>query len=231
MSKSKPRAFVISMSRLVVFRSGILVFALAAAAWRINESSRLREVPFATKNRPPEAAPLCPWREPGTDLTSFFPSTTRYEVETRILSGLRLELAERLGRVPSGDENALRVYPVFCAQIPLGVVLTRRVKGEFGGIELVLAVNTNQEICGLRLQRLREPMAIASALGNSHWLGSFDGKSVHCPLKLGQDIPEVPADARNSAEAIVDGVRDLLVLLAASNDAGQTQGMATSHHR
>src|SRR5438045_8614756 len=54
---------------------------------------------------PPEAAPLCPWREPESDLKAFFPQATRYSVEPRILSGVRLELQQRLGRFPTGDEN------------------------------------------------------------------------------------------------------------------------------
>jgi Na+-translocating ferredoxin:NAD+ oxidoreductase RnfG subunit len=139
-----------------------------------------------------------------------------------------LELAARLGRTPSGDENALRVYPVYQEKIPLGVVLTRRVKGEHGGIEIVAAVSTNQQICGLRLQRLREPEFGAAALQDSEWLRSFDGKTADDPWRLGKDIPDVPSEARASAESIVEGVRDSLILLAA---ASPERGLAaTPHH-
>lgn len=171
---------------------------------------------------------MCPWREPENDLKMFFPNATGYKVETRVLSGLRLELAARLGRAPTGDENALRVYPVYQEQTQLGVVLTRRVKGELGAIELVMAVNTNQQICGLRLQRLREPEAIAAILQSSQWLQSFDGKRADSSWQLGKEIPDVPADAHTSAEAIIDGVRSSLILLATANEArGLT---ATPHH-
>jgi len=158
----------------------------------------------------------------------FFPGATGYTTETRILSGQRLELAARLGRTPTGDENALRVYSIHQEQTPLGVVLTRRVKGDLGVIEVVLAVNPSQQICGLRLQRLREPEATAAALQSSEWLRSFDGKRADSSWQLGKEIPDVPADARTSAEAIVDGVRSSLILLAAENDA---RGLpATPHH-
>ena len=158
----------------------------------------------------------------------FFPGATGYTTETRILSGQRLELAARLGRTPTGDENALRVYSVQHEQTPLGVVLTRRVKGALGAIEVVLAVNTNQQICGLRLQRLREPEASAASLQSSEWLRSFEGKRADSSWQLGKEIPDVPAGARISAEAIIDGVRSSLILLAIESESRRV--LATPHH-
>src|SRR5438045_5390435 len=151
------------MSRPVIFAAGALALLLVVVAWRISDSSP-SERPFEPGTQPPTAAPLCPWREPASDLKRFFPSATRSEPETRILSGQRLELAERLGRVPTGDENALHLHCCYEEQTPLGSVLTRRVKGAYGSIELVLAVGTNGHARGLRLQRLREPEPIAAAL-------------------------------------------------------------------
>src|SRR6266850_1565653 len=99
------------MSRSLIAAGALLVLG-GAAAWRVNERSA-PEVPFEAKSRPPQSAPLCPWREPAADLARFFPAATRYETETRILSGLRDELAQQLGRTPRGDENALHVYRVY----------------------------------------------------------------------------------------------------------------------
>src|SRR5882724_3075888 len=150
------------MSRPVIFGAGALALLLVVAAWRISDSSS-PERPFEPGTQLPQAAPLCPWRDPANDLKRFFPNATRYEPETRILSGQRLELAERLGRVPTGDENTLHLYRCYEEQTPLGAVLTRRVKGRYGAIELVLAVGSNGRACGLCLQRLREPEPIAAA--------------------------------------------------------------------
>ena len=216
-SRLRPLAFDINMSRPIAFWGGTMALVLAVAAWRISESSRAPEIPFETENRPPSLAPLCPWREPDNDLKLFFPDATRYELETRLLSGRRLELAERLGRIPTGDENALRVHPVYRGQTPLGMVLTRRVKGEFGAIELVLAIGTNQQVCGLRLQRLREPAASSAALQDSQWLRSFVGKRADSSWQPEREVPDLPAEARVSARAIVDGVRSVLILLATAN--------------
>jgi len=218
----------IDMSRPIIISVGAAIFLLALVAWRFNESSPSSETAFAPKSQPPSAAPLCPWREPENDLKQFFPGATRYERETRILSDRRVELAEQLGRIPTGDENALHVYCTYHEQTPLGVVMTRHVKGAYGAIELVLAVNTDGAVRGLRLQRLREPAPIAAALQNPDWLHSFEGRRAADSWKLGQDVPDVPEDARASAGAVVEGARSLLILLAM---AGQTHNpIVTQHH-
>ncbi len=208
------------MSRSATFGASALVLLLAVVAWRIIESSNSTEVPFQARTNPIDAAPLCPWREPDTDLQRFFPDATRYEAETRILSGLRLELAGRLGRTPAAEENALHLYRVFREREPLGTILVRRVKGEHGAIEIVLAVAESGQIAGVRLQRLREPDAIAAGLEQPEWLAGFRGKTVKDFPAPGRDLPAVPAEARVSAQAVVEGVRSLLVLLDAASKSG-----------
>jgi hypothetical protein len=216
------------MSRPIIFSAGGLALLLAMVAWRFIEPSHPSQSVFNPPTRPPAPAPLCPWREPRDDLNRFFPGATRQELEIRILSGRRMELAEQLGRTPTGDENALQVYHVYDGPTPLGIVLTRRVKGAYGAIELVLAVNPDEGVRGLHLQRLREPEPAAGALQNPDWLRSFQGKRATDSWKLGQDVPGVIPDAQSSAKAIVEGVRSLLILLARS---GQTnEPMATHHH-
>ena len=149
----------------------------------------------------------------------FFSGSTRYQTETRILSGLRAPLAAQLGREPTGDENALLLYRVYAQQTPIGVVLTRRVKGAYGAIELVLAVAPDGHVLGLRLQRQREPENIAAALERPEWLASFVGKRVKDGWQLGEDVGGVSGEARSSAEAIVEGTRSLLVLLSVAEGA------------
>src|SRR4030095_6628040 len=131
------------MCRPAIVGTGVLALLLAVIGWRVRDSFFSTEVPFEAKAKPPQLAPLCPWREPESDLRLFFPDATHYELETRILSGLRVELAERLGRPATGDENVLHIHRVYQAKKPLGAVLTRRVKGAHGAIELALAVNAD----------------------------------------------------------------------------------------
>jgi hypothetical protein len=229
MLPSKPPGCAIEMRRWILPGALGGVLTLSVALW-LNGSSRGVQV-FDSKVRPPEPAPLCPWRDPASDLKQFFPDANRNEVETRILSGQRIELAERLGRTPTGDENALHVWRVYAGESLLGSVLTRRVKGEYGVIELVLAVEPNGSVRGVRLQRLREPEPISQALQNPNWLRSFEGRRAESSWKLGADIPGVPAEVCASATAIIEGTRSLLILLAASEQAiSLTQPAPKPHH-
>ena len=159
---------------------------------------------------------MCPWREPDADLRAFFPAATRYQTETRILSGQRLELQRRLERVPTAQENSIYVHRIFRDNLPLGSVVTRRVKGENGAIEIVLALDTSGAVSGLRLQRLREPKPVAEALANPVWLGAFGGKTAESAPIIGKDLPELIREAQPSARSIIEGVRSLLVLMAVS---------------
>jgi hypothetical protein len=173
--------------------------------------------------------PLCPWREPEADMQALFPGATRYDAETRILSGQRLELQTKLGRTPSGDENALHLFRIYRDQTLLGTVATRRVKGEFGAIELVLAIGADQQVRGWRVQRSREPGPIMEALSEPAWQRSFEGKSADSPWQLGLDIPMVASDALGSATAVVDGTKSLLILVAAADRAPSPSGAAPLH--
>jgi hypothetical protein len=204
------------MARTVLFGVGALAAVLAVVGWRLAQAST-QETLVETRVRPPEAAPFCPWREPQADLQRLFPTATRHEPETRILSGHRLELTRRLGRAPTGDENALHLYRIYRDNAPLGTIVTQRVKGAYGAIELVLAADTNHRVCGLLLQRLREPEPIARALQSPDWLQSFNGKDTEADWQLGSDIPNVPPEAGSSAQAVVAGARAAVILLATAD--------------
>jgi hypothetical protein len=216
------------MRQWLLFVSVLFAASIGYFGWRNSEGSS-NEIFSQARAVPPEAAPLCPWRNPESDLKQFFPEADRHTLETRILSGVRTELAEKLGRQPTGDENALRLGRVYRGSQCLGTVLTRRVKGEFGAIELVLATDDGPTVRGLRLQRLREPAPVENALEDPKWLNSFVGKRPGDPWKLGVDVPEVTNEAKQSAEAIVQGARALLILLSTSSEA-QTPPLATGHH-
>lgn len=215
------------MRKRLLFGALILATGVSLIGWRI--SSRLSSDTFwEARATPPEPASLCPWRDPEADLKSFFPDATGYQTETRILSGRRTELAARLKRVPTGEENALRVNRVYNNQAPLGTILIRRVKGEYGAIELVLAVGTNQVVKGTTLQRLREPQPIADVLQDAAWQQGFVGKCANDQWQIGRDLPEVPAIASHSAEAVAEGARDLLILLTTA-DPSKTLNLAEIH--
>jgi hypothetical protein len=186
------------------------------------------EVVFQPQLHILEGAPLCPWRNPEADRLLFFPGSTRSEAATLILSGHRLELEQRLGRQPGPDENSLALQRILTGDQTVGSVLTRRVKGEHGAIEIVVAVDSQQRVQGVKLQRLREPDAVAAALTNAAWLSSFVGKGAETKWRVGEDVAALPTEALPSGQAICDGVRSLLVLLAVAPI--QPQPTRASHH-
>jgi hypothetical protein len=168
----------------------------------------------------------CPWREPDQDLRLFFPGRTHYKSEKRILSAYISDLRERLGHTPGGDETLFPVHRVYSNNVPAGFIITRRVHGEYGLIELVLAVTESGEIVAVRVQRQREPAAIARAICEAKWLDAFRRKTLAGPFAVGQDLPAVPAEAKTSAQTIADGVRHALILLDVSH---QPQAVIHSH--
>ena len=210
--------------RLVILL--VAATALVAGVWRLTSAGPAIPVHTAAAHSFVEAAPLCPWREPERDLRRFFPGATGSYEELRILSHLRVALIHDLGRPLTAEEMLLRPYQVVKGTAPLGSVLVRRVKGEFGAIELVLAVSPDGRVRGVRLQRLREPEPVAALLTSSRWLGAFQGKTADSPLRVGEDLPAVPTEAGVSARAIAAGVRASLILLRAAELHGRDGGHA-----
>ena len=164
-------------------------------------------LPVVPARRLLEAAPMCPWRQPVADMAAFFPGATNYRTETLILTSHFREFKTLLGRLPTPDENPLYVHRVFANSRQIGSVVTRRVKGEYGAMEIVLAIKDG-EVTGLRIQRMREPAHIARALGAA-WLQSFVGKTMNSDWNIGVHIPAL---AQTSARAIVEGARNSLIL-------------------
>lgn len=161
-----------------------------------------------------ESAPVCPWREPILDLGRLFPPATNYVTETRILSGLTAELRRRLGRQMTTDENPLRIHRVRHGDQTPGCVLVSRIKAEHGSIEIVTGISGNGAVRGVLIQSQREPEAVARIITSSNFLAAFAGKNAAAALRLGEDLPTVPTEARVTAQAVADGVRSQLIVLS-----------------
>jgi hypothetical protein len=181
---------------------------------------------------PETSAGLCPWRAADEDRRRFFPMSTGFRDETLILSRQRLELEKRLGRMPGADDNALIVHRIIGMQASPGFVVTRRIRGECGLIELVLATDEHGRVIGARIQRHREPEQTARVFQSTAWLGAFRGKDSRSAWQVGEDIPAVPAAARVSADAIAREARTVLILLdvAIHSDSALPPGGADSEH-
>lgn len=158
-----------------------------------------------------EGVPLCPWRHPGEDCAAWFPGADRSEAEVQILSSLRAEMAERLGRRPTTGDNARHVHRVLAGLRYLGEVVVQRVRGDSGALEVVVGLDPDGTVVGVRLQRSREPASILGAVEGA-WLGSFRGRKMGDSLRIGVDLPLVPPEATPTAEAIQSAVRSVLIL-------------------
>ena len=196
-------------------RRGLLLAGISVIAAAIVRS-RLPTVyePPAVRHSHAEISPVCPWRDPPRDLATLFPGATGYATESPILNAMTAPIRKQLSRSMASDENPLRVFRVQRGNENAGSVLVCRVKGEHGGIELIIGVETNGVVRAVTLQSQREPDAVARAITNPAWLSSFAGKDSNSRFRLGEDLPEVPADARASAEAIAEGVRSQIVVLS-----------------
>lgn len=203
-------------------RRGTILLALSLAV-AVALTGRLRRSQEQEREREPqhnprdvarvEPSPVCPWRDPARDLAVLFPPATNHLLEARVVSGLTASIQKRLGRLMHPDENPLRIHRIRHEDRSVGSVLVTRVKAEHGGIEIVTAVETNGTIRGVLIQSQREPPATAAAITNESWLAGFRGKNSDSILRPGTDLPDVPAEARPSAHAIAQGVRDLLTVL------------------
>lgn len=201
--------------------------ALLAVYWQTERDEELTL--FEPMVRHIEPAPLCPWREPEVDLRRVFPNANRRETETRILSGLRVELSKQLERPLNSEELALTLHRVYQDSRPLGAVLTRRVKGQHGAIEIALAVAEEGRVRDVWLQRLREPETIAAALQDDKWLRTFQGRSHKEGWEI-DNLGSLPEEAHISAQAIREGIRSLLVLLAAASETEGVPSTRRPHH-
>ena len=168
-----------------------------------------------------ENTPLCPWREPQQDLKALFPEASAYATETRILSGFTAPLQKRLGRSMTVDENPLRIHRATDGARRVGAILVKRVKGEHGGIELVMGLDNDGRVRGVLIQSQREPDSVAQIIATL--LPHFAGKTAKSPFKPGDDLPEVAPEARVTATAVAEGVRSTLIVFSFAEDPGAAQ--------
>lgn len=216
------------MSPALWLSGALAVLAIVCVFWRTNRTPGGADTAFEPPSRLVELSPLCPWRNPEADLPRAFPKANRWETETRILSGLRVELLKELGRQPDAEENTLTLHRVYQDSRPLGSVLARRVKGQHGAIEVVLAVTEDGRVPDVWLQRFREPPPVARALQDTNWLKVFRGRTDKQGWEA-NDLRDLPPEAHVSAEAIREGVRSLLILLATS-ERTKAPSTGARHH-
>jgi len=209
------------MKRPAILAAAVIV-GMAAIAAKMRSAPPPVEDPAqcCRESVPLESAGLCPWRDQQTDREVFFPGADHTEQRLLALSDLRPEILARLGKGGVTDGNALYIYRIFTGTKEDGVVLVQRAPGQYGAIEYVIGMSTAGRLIGLRIQSQREPDRIAKAIAGPAWLGAFAGKTASDGFKVGGDLPDVTSDARQTATALAESVRRLVI----ETTVGQAHG-------
>lgn len=156
---------------------------------------------------------LCPWRNPVSDMKAFFPSATSSREEFLALSRYTTEIERKIRRKPTGEETGVQIHRIFNGEEAIGAVAARRVKGESGAIEAVLAIDKSNRVVGVKIQRMREPEAVAKILKNQGYLDFFKGKTVESDWLCHCDQVEISPKALKSVDAVQGALHTLMVLL------------------
>jgi len=159
------------------------------------------------------SASLCVWRQPDSDIAGIFGSGSYKTVFMDINDALKVKVEKRLGFSLDPDETQFKYFPVFKGTKRVGTVMTHAGKGQFGAIEVVVAVvagDSGPVIKEVRIQRDREKAK--AALRSKEFLGQFQGLGLNDPFKVGDDIKTAAQGADKASQAVATAARKLLVV-------------------
>jgi hypothetical protein len=161
----------------------------------------------------PVAASLCVWRSPDEDIASIYDATSYKTVFEDITDEQRARIEERLGFELDPDETQFKFFPVYNGEEQVGTVMTHAGKGQFGVIEVVVAVTdtgTGAIVREVRIQRDREKAK--QALRSKKFLGQFKGMTSADDFTVGEALNAASEDAVKSSQAVASAVRKLLIV-------------------
>lgn len=159
------------------------------------------------------AASLCVWRQPDADLAAVFGSGT-YRTVFRDISAAEADTIERrLGYPLDPDETQFKFFPVYRAKQRVGTVMTHAGKGQYGAIEIVVAVvgsDSGTVVRRVFIQRDREKAK--AALRSDRFLGQFKGMRAGDDFTVGRRIRTAAPGADKASQAVAGAVRKLLIV-------------------
>jgi hypothetical protein len=175
---------------------------------------------------------LCVWRSPDEDIAAIYEADGYKTVFEDISDSRRQRIEERLGTELDPDETQFKFFPVFKGDEQVGTVMTHAGKGQFGAIEVVVAVASGDTIPqgtrsgseadpvmslgrvtvvkAVRIQRDREKAK--QALRSGEFLGQFEGMTVADQFQVGEDLKPAIAGAERASQAVATAVRKLLIV-------------------
>jgi hypothetical protein len=180
-----------------------------------------RALPVAALLAASASASLCVWRAPDEDIASIYDATSYKTVFEDIGDELRARIEERLGYELDADETQFKFFPVFNGEEQVGTVMTHAGKGQFGVIEVVVAVidtGTGAMVRAVRIQRDREKAK--EAIRSKEFLSQFKGMTSTDGFEIGTDLKTAEEGAERSSQAIANAVRKLLIVYDEFNAPG-----------
>jgi hypothetical protein len=130
-----------------------------------------------------------------------------------ITDGQKQKIEKRLGFPLDADETQFKYFPVFKGKQRVGTVMTHAGKGQFGAIEVVVAVvegDSGPVIKEVRIQRDREKAK--AALRGKEFLGQFKDKGLTDAFKVGDDLKTAVQGADKASQAVATAARKLLIV-------------------
>lgn len=158
------------------------------------------------------SAALCVWRQPDSDIAGIFGNGSYKTVFLDIGPAAKQRVEKRLGFALDPDETQFKFFPVYQGKKQVGTVMTHAGKGQFGAIEVVVAVvptDSGVAVKEVRIQRDREKAK--AALRSSKFLGQFKGMTAQSEFELGGRVKTAAPGAERASAAVARAVRKLLV--------------------
>jgi len=161
-------------------------------------------------------ASLCVWRQPDADISGIFGSGSYKTVFADITDSLSQRIGKRLGFPLDADETQFKYFPVYKGTKRVGTVMTHAGKGQFGAIEVVVAVvagDSGPVIKEVRIQRDREKAK--AALRGKEFLGQFKGMAASDEFRVTGDGPGIRTavkGAEKASQAVATAARKLLIV-------------------
>jgi hypothetical protein len=162
------------------------------------------------------AASLCVWRQPDSDISGIFGSGSYKTVFADIADSLKRKIEKRLGFPLDADETQFKFFPVFKGKERVGTVMTHAGKGQFGAIEIVVAVvegDSGPVIKEVRIQRDREKAK--AALRGKGFLGQLKDLSANDDFRMTNEesgLRPAAKGAEKASQAVATAARKLLVV-------------------
>lgn len=158
---------------------------------------------------------LCVWRNPDRDIKEIFKGDSYQTVYFELSAQDQTEIEKKLGQSLDPDETEFKFYPVFRKGQDIGTVSTHLSKGQYGAIEVIVAVEYGPgrkpaRIKAVRIQRDREKAR--AALRSQKFLDQFVGKTAADSMKVGFDIRAAALGAEKSSAAVALAVRKLMLV-------------------